>query len=362
VRAGQWKAHNPKAVREHRSFHIWSAYSLLQSLARVAREWIKAKGDPAAEQVFENDTVGRAYRTLGEAPPWEELRKRADEIGHVFNQIPAGGLVVSMGIDCQKDFCAYQVVAWTRDGRRFVVTHGTVDGHISEERARVALDRLIETGYRNEAGQDIRPDQTAIDGNAWTEDVWDWAKRHPTSAVIMVRGVADERAPLLARVKRERSRSTGKVLKYSTRFYNFGTSILKMALYRNLIKADPIERGFVGFPKGLEDGYFKELTAETRKAKRRKDGFTVYQWVKDPNLANEMLDTMLQAEAAAIKFGIRSLPESRWDQIEAERSAPTTSPQLDLEDHLFTPPSAPVPDGEGGKRNRFAEMAAKLNR
>lgn len=362
VRAGQWKAHNPKALREHRSFHIWSAYSLLQSLSRVAREWIKAKGDPAAEQVFENDTVGRAYRTLGEAPPWEELRKRADEIGHRFNQIPAGGLVVSMGIDCQKDFCAYQVVAWTRDGRRFVVTHGTVDGHISEEKARAALDRLIETGYRNEAGQDIRPDQTAIDGNAWTEDVWDWAKRHPTSAVIMVRGVADEHAPLLARVKRERSRSTGKVLKYSTRFYNFGTSILKMALYRNLIKADPIERGYVGFPKGLEDGYFKELTAETRKAKRRKDGFTVYQWVKDPNLANEMLDTMLQAEAAAIKFGIRSLPESRWDQIEAERTAPKTSPQLDLEDHLFSPPSAPVSDGEGGKRNRFAEMAAKLNR
>jgi phage terminase large subunit GpA-like protein len=362
VRAGQWKAHNPKALREHRSFHIWSAYSLLQSLARVAREWIKAKGDPAAEQVFENDTVGRAYRTLGEAPPWEELRRRADEIGHQFNQIPAGGLVVSMGIDCQKDFCAYQVVAWTRDGRRFVVTHGTVDGHISEEKARTALDSLIETGYRNEAGQDIRPDQTAIDGNAWTEDVWDWAKRHPTSAVIMVRGVADEHAPLLARVKRERSRSTGKVLKYSTRFYNFGTSILKMALYRNLIKADPIERGFVGFPKGLEDGYFKELTAETRKAKRRKDGFTVYQWVKDPNLANEMLDTMLQAEAAAIKFGIRSLPESRWDQIEAERTAPKTSPQLDLEDHLFPPPSAPVPDGKGGKRTRFAEMAAKLNR
>jgi phage terminase large subunit GpA-like protein len=363
VRAGQWKAHNPKAQRDHRSFHLWSAYSLLQSLPRIAREWLKAKGDPAAEQVFENDTVGRAYRTLGEAPPWEELRKRADETGHKINTIPAGGLVVTMGIDCQKDFCAYQVIAWTRDGRRYVVTHGTVDGHISEDKARDALDRLVGTGYRNEAGQDIASDLTAIDGNAWTEDVWDWAKRHPTSSVIMVRGVADERAPLLARVKRERSR-TGKVLRYSSRFYNFGTSILKMALYRNLVKADPIERGHVGFPKGLEDGYFKELTAETRKAIRRKDGFVTYQWVKDPNLANEMLDTMLQAEAAAIKFGVRSLPESRWDLIEAERSAPPAAPQLDLEDQLFRPSQPPPPPArqEETKRNRFAEMAARMNR
>ena len=34
-----------------------------------------------------------------------------------------------------------------------------------------------------------------------------------------------------------------------------------------------------------------------------RDGFTEYKWVKDPNQANEMLDTMLQAEAAAIKAG-----------------------------------------------------------
>lgn len=368
VRAGRWKAHNPKAMREHRSFYLWSAYSLLQSLARVAQEWLKAKGDPAAEQVFENDTVGRAYRALGEAPPWEEIRDRAEATGHRINTVPTGGLVVTMGIDCQKDFCAYQVVAWTRDGRRFVVTRGNVDGHISEDRARDALDRLLETGYRNEAGRDIVPDLTAIDGNAWTEDVWEWSRRHPTSRVIMVRGVADERAPLLARVKKERSRTTGKTLHYSSRFYNFGTSVLKMALYRNLTKLDPLERGYVGFPRGLEDWFFKELTAETRKAIRRKDGFTVYQWFKDPAQANESLDTMLQAEAAAIKWGVRNLPDGRWDAIEAERLTRIENGQLDLEDRFTAAPAAAVPVAGGSgagheteKVRRFADLARQLN-
>lgn len=332
IRAGRFKAHRPEMLRVHRSFHLWSAYSLLQSLSRIVQEWLKAKGDPAAEQVFENDTVGRAYRALGEAPPWEEIRKRADEIGHQRGRIPAGGLLLTLGIDCQKDFLAWQAVAWSRDGRRFVVDHGTIDGHISEDAARQGVDTLLETRWRNEAGHDIVPDLAAIDGNAWTEDVWDWAKKHPTSRVIMVRGVADERAPLLARVKKERSRTTGKVLRYSSRFYNFGTSILKMALYRNLTKADPIERGYVGLPKGLDDAYYKELTAERRQPKRRRDGFIQYAWVKEPTQANEMLDTMLQAEAAAIKLGIRNLPESRWDQISAERETPKAQSQGDLED------------------------------
>ncbi len=34
----EWRARNPAARREHRSFHIWSAYSVLQSWSRIAQE------------------------------------------------------------------------------------------------------------------------------------------------------------------------------------------------------------------------------------------------------------------------------------------------------------------------------------
>ena len=55
------------ARREHRSFYIWSAYSYLQSWSRIAQEWLKARGDPGAEQTFICDTVGKAYRAQGES-------------------------------------------------------------------------------------------------------------------------------------------------------------------------------------------------------------------------------------------------------------------------------------------------------
>ena len=48
--------------------------------------------------------------------------------------------------------------------------------------------------------------------------------------LIMVRGVASDSAPLLARVRRERNLRTGKLLKYAARSYNFGTSVLKISI------------------------------------------------------------------------------------------------------------------------------------
>lgn len=338
---GEWRAHNPKALRNHRSFHIWSAYSHLQSFELLAREWLSAKGDPASEQTFFNDSVGRPYKTLGEAPPWESLRDRGAQSFYRRGVIPTGGLALTLGIDCQADRVEWQLVAWGREARRWIVDAGVIPAHISDDECRAGLDRLVETSWPNVAGNRIVPDLAAIDGNAWTEDVWEWAKGWPSSRVIMVRGVGSETAPLIAKVTKERNRQ-GKLLKYSKRFYNFATSVLKMGLYRQILREDPMERGFVGLPTGLDDEFYKQLTAESRRAKKNKQGFTVYEWVKDATQANEMLDTHLQAEAAALKLGLRALPDAVWDRYEAERETPPAEQQLDLEDGLFGGPAAAV--------------------
>ncbi len=82
------RAHNERAKRFHRSFWIWSAYCYLQSWARIAREWLRERGYSAAEQTFLNDTVGKAYQTQGEAPPWEKLRDRAAQPAYARGAIP----------------------------------------------------------------------------------------------------------------------------------------------------------------------------------------------------------------------------------------------------------------------------------
>jgi phage terminase large subunit GpA-like protein len=353
VRDGEWFAQNPNAAREHRSFYLWSAYSPLQSWEQIAREWFAASGDPASEQVFLNDAIGLAYETKGEAPPWEDLRDRAQSTGHKRGTIPAGAVVLTLGIDCQSDRVEWQLVGFGRDRRRWVIDVGVIVGHISEKSSQDGLNHLLETTWRNAVGREISIDMAAIDGNAWTEEVFDWAKKHPAGRVIMVRGRGEETAPLLARVQKERNRRTGKVLRYSKRFYNFGASVLKMALYRNVKKSDPAERGFVGFPSDLDDEYFRQLTAERRVPVKRRDGFIAYKWEKDATQANEALDTMLQAEAAAIKFGVRTMPPAVWDRIEANRETPPEDPQLDLEDvRPETSAQTEKPKSKSGKRAR----------
>ena len=366
VRAGHWKARNPAALLHHRSFTLWAAYSPLKRFELIARSWLAARGDVAAEKTFTNDVAGKAFQVKGEAPPWEDLRNRAENSGHKRGIIPSPGLVVTVGIDVNGDWLNWHVVAWTRDHRRFVVDYGRIDGAITEAAVWRKLDDLVASKWRHESGNLIGPDLVAIDGNAWTEDVWSWAKRHPTSKVIMARGVDGDDKPLIAKVKRERSRKTGKVLKYQSRFYNFATSILKWALYRNLGKTDPLHAGYVGFPKGLGDVYFHELTSEHRIEVRTKNGSTGFKWDLPNGERNEALDTMVQAEAAAIKFGLRDLPPGLWDRLETERATPIADAQLDFEDApaalsvASEPPSAPAASAAPTSRRTFADFARRL--
>jgi phage terminase large subunit GpA-like protein len=369
----EWRAENPKAKPYHRSFWLWSAYSILQSWTLIAREWLSAKGDPGKEKTFFNDTLGLAYRTDGEAPAWEHLRDRAAQSAYSRGNAPAGALLLTLGVDCQIDRVEWQVVGWGREYRRWVIEYGVFPGHISDPKCQTLLDGLLAQTWTNAVRNQVGLDGAAIDGNAWTEEVWDWVRKHPASQIMMVRGVDSDTAPLIARVKKERHRRTGQLLKYSRRFYNFGASVLKMALYRNLAKLDPLERGYVGLPRGLEDEYFRQLTAERRVALKRKDGFTVFKWHKDPNQANEGLDTHLQAEAAAVKLGVRGLPDQVWAKLEAERETPAAAErQLDFEDLPLlrqapagpastTASSAPPPRKPASRASRLADRLASAS-
>ncbi len=334
----EWRAHNPAARREHRSFWIWSAYSYLQSFPRIAQEWLKARGDPAAEKTFINEAAGKPYRAHGDARPWEELRDRAAESHYVRGTVPAGAVLLMLGIDCQNDRVEWQLVGFGREFRRYVIDYGVIDRHISDSDCQRNLDLVLAKQWRNVAGQYLSVDMTAIDGNAWTEDVWSFARRKPASKLIMVRGRGDDAAPRIARVKKERNEKTGMLLKYSKRFYHLGVSILKMSLYRDLAKDDPLSVGYIAFPSGLEDEYFQELTAERRVPVKR-GGFTVYRWIKPDRQDNEALDTLVQATGAAIKFGVYGMSDVSWAKLEAEREAAPGAPQTDLEDLLSAAPN-----------------------
>lgn len=334
--AGAWVAANQKAAPYHRSFRMWAAYSPLMSWERIAREWLEAKGDAGAEQVFLNDIVGRAFEAGGAAPDHFGLLERSRRAERGRGVVPAGHVVLTMGIDCQADRLEWQVIAWDRHRRRAVVDHGVVEGHIGEPATWPKLDAVVRGEWRTEWGGRLGIDRAAIDGNTWTEEVFAWAKRHPITQVIMMRGANTDNAPMLAKVKRERTK-TGQLRPWGGRFYTANVSVLKLRLYRRLRVEDPEQPGYVDFPSGLDEEYFLQLTAEKRKEQRDRQGFSRYLWTKDPGQANEMLDTMVQAEVAAIRHGVPELNEAQWDALEDQRGRAPEGGQLDLEDMMVRP-------------------------
>jgi phage terminase large subunit GpA-like protein len=319
VERGKWIAHNEAAI--DLSYGIWAAYAPLESWERIARSYLASLGDPTSEQVWWNDTAGRAYELPGEAPDWQELKRRAEAGGRQLGQIPYGALMLIVGLDCQDDYVDGVVVGFGRNLSRQVIARVRIEGHISTPETRAELNRLVEFEWPTVYGSRRKADLCGIDANAWTDDVFDWAKNFPKSRVIMVRGVKGDAAPALALVRRER-RADGRIVKYQGRFFNVGVNSIKGALYKFLRVEKYDHRGFIDFPAGFEDDYYEQLTAEKRTAIVDRAGFTVYAWIKPRGQRNEQLDCMVYAQAMATKLGWRIMTDENWDRLAENRELP----------------------------------------
>ncbi len=336
-----WVAHNPKPEPGWISFHLWAAYAGLEDWATLARTWLAAKGDPADEKRVTNTTGGEPYELPGEAPSWEALKARAEDGKRKRGIVPKGALLLTITFDCQADYVDGVLVGWGPNLNRFVIERLMVEGHISTPECRAELNRLVEQVWPVEIGTSRPADRVAIDGNAWTDEVLDWAKGWTKSRVIMVRGVAGDNQPTLAPVRRERRRD-GKLVKYQGRFFNIGVNGLKGGLYKFLGVTQPGARGYVDLPAGLEDDYYEQLTAEKRVAKVNRKGFTVYEWTKPRNQRNEQLDLMVYAEAVAGTLGWRTNTRGQWDALETRLQGASSARRAREATPRIIEPSAPA--------------------
>lgn len=331
-----WVPENPGSSIE--GFYVWLAYSPLQNWAYIAERYFKALGDPRAEQTFMNEVIGLPYEQKGEAPPWEELHRRAIENPEGLPQgiVPYGFPLLTIGIDVQGNRVEWKLKAWGPELRRYTVQHGLIEGHISEQDTRDALDILMKREWKNQAGRTFPADLVAIDANFETNEVKDWASRYPESRVITIKGAKEYTAPPLALVKEER-RNSGKIRRFQKRHYLIGVSGMKASLYKNLEKTDPLERGYCGFANDLETDYFKQLCSEKRVTETDKNNHTTMKWVRLPDVRNEILDMDIYGEAAARRWGWHNASDQIWEALRAERETQSPDQQLDLLD-----PSLPI--------------------
>lgn len=354
VSAGKWVAHNPRG--DHPGFHLWRAYVPQRDWASIAVEYARVMGwssmtvseateaalrgavEAESEQTFYNDVLGLPYEQASKGPDWTVLRDRvenadpAEQVGRGI--IPARGVVLSAGADCQIDRIEVQLVAYGAGFRRHAVDYIIIPHHIGSDEGRAALDALLKATWRTQLGRRIAIDMLAIDGGTYTDDVWDWAKRHPWSRVIIIKGSSSQNGPVMMPMKFER-RADGQAKKAQKRAFLLNVSQMKAEFYGWLEKDDPLARGHCAFASGLGDEYFRQITSEVRTLKRNRVGVMTSGWdLVEPTRRNEGLDTMLYSEAAARRKGWTSMTEEQWATLDAERGSAPEEPQGDLFDAM----------------------------
>jgi len=367
VAAGQWVAQN--AGGDHPGFHLWRAYAPQRDWASIAVEYAQVMGwsalrgstspeeelheqiEAETEQTFFNDVLGLPYEQASGGPDWQALRDRVENApvdqGSVLPRgiLPASGVLVMAGVDCQLDRIEVQIVAFGRNYQRWAIDHLVIPHHIGDKEGRAALDAILKATWRTELGLHLGIDMMAVDVGTYTEDVWSWAKRHPWSRVILVKGASTQSGPILLPMKFER-RQDGHARRRQRRAFMLNVSQLKADFYTWLAKDDPQEHGYVAFARGLGDEYYRQVTSEVRVLNRARSGVVTSSWqLAEPGRRNEVLDTMNYAEAAARRKGWASMTEAQWDDLFAARSIAPPDDQPDLFDaSMNVVPASPPND------------------
>lgn len=354
IGAGQWIA--DAEFRGHASFHIWAAYSYSPnaSWGQLATEFLAAKrGGPEKLKTFVNTALGETWHERGEAPDWERIYQRREP--YPIGSVPAGVRFLTAGVDVQKDRFVYEVVGWSETKESWSIDAGVIPGDTSAEASWTKLDELLMRTYPTGEGREFSIATLAIDSGYNTQQVYNWARRHPMSRVIACKGSATART-LIGAPSPVDVTSRGKKHQRGYKVWPVGVAIAKAELYGwlrlPLVAGEEPPPGFCHFPEHGEE-FFRQLTAEHLVTTRKRNGFTVLEWHVLPNRENHWLDARVYARAAASAQGIdRVVPASRPASPPAQARPASVSPAFERDEprpgsSKSTPPR-PEPRGNGG--------------
>lgn len=314
---GEWRAHAPQNW-PHRSFHIWAAYSQFPGAAwlEIAKEFVQVRKNPNKLRVFVNQVLAETFAIRGEAPEWRRLYDRRETFRPGI--VPPGGLVLTAGIDVQKNRVEIFVWAWGRDRQSWLIDHVVIDGSPFEAKTWDRVSETITGTWQHASGVEMRLSKVGADTGFATTEVERWSKRHP-GLVVPVKGASTLQAPVFAWSSVREAAPNGKARKRGLRLGIVGGHALTLELYGFLSLDPPTEEeraaeqgypaGFVHLGEGLAtEEVCKQLVGDEWSEDRA-------EWKQVH--ATEALDGWKYARAVAVgALGTDRWSPTRWRQLE----------------------------------------------
>jgi phage terminase large subunit GpA-like protein len=320
--AGEWRATNPgRGAGKIRSYHLNALYAPVGwiSWGEIATEFVEVEKDPEKFRVFVNTVLGEVWKSKGEAPEWENLYRRRE--AYATSMIPPGALVLTAGVDVQKDRLVYEIVGWGRGKRSWSIDAGEIAGDTDDlERGPwPQLDAMMARTYPHAEAPDVEQPirVVAVDSQYRTQTVYTWAKKYPGRA-FPIRGV-DHGASIIGTPQAIEVTISGKKRKRGGRQWPIAVGIVKSELYGwlrlELQKDGTTPPGYVRYPEYPEE-WFRQITAEQLTAHKTRRGYIRLEWEVIKGRQNHALDARVYARAAAVLAGVDRTNDRDWEARE----------------------------------------------
>jgi phage terminase large subunit GpA-like protein len=283
LKHGEWIASSSSSNTA--GFHISELYSVWSTWADMAKNFLEAKKQPEMLKTWINTALGESWEEQGETIEHEKLLER--RLNYDSETIPEAVLVLTAGVDTQKDRLELQMVGWGSNYESWVIEYKIFWGDPNAANVWQELDNYLKKRFKTENGRILTISCTCIDsGGHHTNQVYQFTKPRQGRRVFAVKGLSTAGKPIA-------NRPTF-VGKNKAVLYGVGSDSAKEAIFARL-SAEP-EYTTLHFCSDLDEEYFQQLTAEKRVTKfvRGKKSLV---W-KQIRPRNEALDTLVYNFAA----------------------------------------------------------------
>jgi phage terminase large subunit GpA-like protein len=332
IKKGRWIAENPGG--NVAGFHIPGFLSPWLTLEEIAREFLKAGGDPSLRQVWENTVLGEPFEEAAEKIDGSNLIGRGESYGP--QSVPAAVALVTAGVDVQSNRLELQVIGWGADEESWLLAHEVIHGDPTQPMVWEELDQMLLTPMRREDGRELRIRACCIDtGGHHGSQVHAFCRPRRNRRIFPTKGFAG--------VRDIWPRSASKTHDKRSSVFLIGINAAKEALYGRLRISKP-GPGYIHFPvgQGFDEEFFAQLTSE-HVVTRKKDGRPYRKWLLPPGRRNEALDCYVLALSARLSIRVRLVEQQQ--STEPQPVLPEESAVIVETPTQPTPPAPPALPG-----------------
>jgi phage terminase large subunit GpA-like protein len=295
---------------------IWAAYSYLRPWSYFVEKWISANkeaknGNITLLKAVINTLLGETFEDKGEKISFSKLAQRGEDY-LADGTIPAEVLAITAGADVQggaNPRIELEIVGhgieyetWSLD---YVVLPGDAEGAAVWDH----LDEQLQRTFKRTDGVNMAISCTFVDSGYLASEVYKFTSPRQRRGIFATKGV--NTGLLCNKGTWQGDKRKGRAI---LRTVNVDDA--KTIVYNRLRIKKP-GPGYCHFPNHYDDRYFKNLTNETKRIKRRRGVVVGHEWVKKG--ANEPLDCRCYA-IGALEFLKPNWPAAkhRLEQIAAK--------------------------------------------